>query len=76
MLRDLEKYKTKKKKKNVEIGPASFDAGWQMQGLKANIGLLMKLAPPQKRQKYDGYWKKFHHNSSNANQFLSFLLKG
>jgi len=44
--------------------------------LKANIGLLMKLAPPQKRQKYDGYWKKFHHNSSNANQFLSFLLKG
>ena len=47
-----------------------------MQGLKANIGLLMKLAPPQKRQKYDGYWKKFHHNSSNTNQFLSFLLKG
>ena len=34
--------------------------------LKANIGLLMKLAPPQKRQKYDGYWKKFLHISLSS----------
>ena len=37
----------------------------------------MKLAPPQKRQKYDGYWKKFHYNSQPISLFsFATTLKG
>ena len=37
----------------------------------------MKLAPPQKCQKYDGYGKKFHYNSQPISLFsFATTLKG
>ena len=74
MLRGLEKYGIGIPKEEI-CRTFEFDASKCR--LKANIGLLMKLAPPQKRQKYDGYWKKFHYNSQPISLFsFATTLKG